>query len=168
MFGLLAGYGYRPMRLMNWMLGVWLGCACLYWLLAQQPYNAITPSDPLVFQNTSYTECRSNELHTVRAAQVEGQGNWPSCSLTPGEYSTLSPLAYSLDLLLPVVDLGQETAWGAYIPAADEGEVRMPIFNLPWGYAARWIAWFEILFGWISSLILVATISGFSRRNDES
>ena len=170
-FGLLAGYGYRPMRLVTWMLGVWLGCAGLYWLLAQQPYNALAPSDPLVFQNTSYVQCRSNELHTVhtvQAAQVAGQGNWPSCSLMPGEYSTFSPLAYSLDLLLPVVDLGQETAWGAYIPAADEGEARMPILNLPWGYLVRFLGWFEILFGWISSLILVATISGFSRRNDES
>lgn len=167
-FGVLAGYGYRPMRLVTYMLGVWLGCAILYGVFAQQPFNAIAPSDPLVFQNTSYAQCRSNELHTVQAAKVAGQGNWPSCSLMSGEYSTFSSFAYSLDLLLPVVDLGQETAWGAYIPAANEGESRIPILNLPWGYAVRWITWFEILFGWISSLILVATISGFSRRNDES
>lgn len=166
-FGLLAAYGYRPLRLLTWMLGVWLGCAGLYWLLAQQPYNSIAPSNPLVFQNANYAPCRSNELHTVQTVRVDGQGNWPSCNLMPGEYSTFSSLAYSLDLLLPVVDLGQETAWGAYIPAEDEGEPRMPFLKLPWGYAVRWLAWFEILFGWMSSLILVATISGFSRRNDE-
>ena len=30
-FGLLAGYGYKPMRLLIWMFGVWGVCALTYW-----------------------------------------------------------------------------------------------------------------------------------------
>ena len=31
------------------------------------------------------------------------------CKSLPAEYTTFSPLAYSLDILLPLVDLGQKT-----------------------------------------------------------
>jgi len=162
-FGKLAGYGYRPVRLVSWMFAAWLICAGFYWGLAQPPFNAIAPSDPLVFQNPNYSKCKPHQSDPTVAA-----GNWPSCTALPGEYSTFDPLFYSLDLLLPVVDLGQEKAWGAYIPSVNESAVHEPILNWRWGYVVRFVGWFETLFGWISSLLLVAIISGFSRRNDES
>ncbi len=177
-FGKLAGYGYRPVNLVMWMLTVWLLCAGFYWALAQPPFNAIAPSDPLVFQNPRYSECRpmqgerpeSAEKRQGQGGQVDATrtiGNWPLCSDMPGEYSTFSPWAYSLDLLLPVVDLGQEKSWGAYIPSVNESEAHESILNWRWGYFVRFVAWFQTLFGWLSSLLLVAIISGFSRRNDE-
>jgi hypothetical protein len=177
MFGKLAGYGYRPVDLVMWMLGVWLACGGIY-RLAQSPFNVMAPSDPLVFQDARYSECRptqekqpdSAEKEQGKAEQSEKVrtiGNWPLCSDMPGEYSTFSPWAYSLDLLLPVVDLGQEKSWGAYIPSPNEGAADESILNWRWGYFVRFVTWFETLFGWVSSLLLVAIISGFSRRNDE-
>ncbi|MDH1700254.1 hypothetical protein [Comamonas terrigena] len=177
MFGKLAGYGYRPVDLVMWMLGVWLACAGVYWYFASPPYAAIAPSEPLVFQDARYSECRPQAKESVSIEKQKGQdeqpdkkrmiGNWPLCSDMPGEYSTFSPLAYSLDLLLPVVDLGQEKYWGAYIPSPNESAANESILNWRWGYFVRFVTWFETLFGWVSSLLLVAIISGFSRRNDE-
>ncbi len=97
LFGALAGYGYRPMRLLMCTVAVWLFCALVYWWLALPPYNAIGPTDPLVFQNEDYAACTA-----------ASNGNWFLCRLLPAEYTTFSPLAYSLDILLPLVDLGQE------------------------------------------------------------
>ena len=34
--GLLAGYGYRPGRLLAWMVGVWLACSLAYWATAPE------------------------------------------------------------------------------------------------------------------------------------
>lgn len=159
MFGQLAGYGYRPIRLVGWMVGVWLLCGVAYWWLALPPRSAMAPSDPLVFQNVSYAECLPD--------QVAKPGNWYLCAPLRGEYATFSPFAFSLDLMLPVVDLGQEKTWGAFVPTPKETPLGELLWHWHWGHAARLLTWLQTLFGWLSSLLLVAIVSGFSRRNDE-
>lgn len=64
--------------------------------------------------------------------------------------STLGPLAYSLDRLLPLVDLGQGGALGA---ASD------------WTHALRWVAYVETGFGWIAALLLLASLAGWMERD---
>lgn len=158
-FGLLAGYGYRPIRLLGWMAGVWFVCGAMYWWLALPPRSAMAPSDPLVFQNPAYRECLPDK--------DPKPGNWYLCDALRGEYATFSPLAFSLDVMLPVVDLGQEKSWGTFVPTPREKPLEELFGHFHWGHLARLLIWFEILFGWLSSLLLVAIVSGFSRRNDE-
>jgi len=158
-FGLLAGYGYRPIRLLGWMAGVWFVCGAMYWWLALPPRSAMAPSDPLVFQNPAYRECLPDK--------DPKPGNWYLCDALRGEYATFSPLAFSLDVMLPVVDLGQEKSWGTFVPTPREKPLEELFGHFHWGHVARLLIWFEILFGWLSSLLLVAIVSGFSRRNDE-
>jgi len=109
LFGFLAGYGYHPLRLFMSLVGVWLFCGVIYWWLAYAPHSAIGPTDPLVFQNTVYSACAK-----------ENYGNWMLCEQLPAEYTTFSPLAYSLDILLPLVDLGQEKRWGPLTPTPEK------------------------------------------------
>jgi hypothetical protein len=56
------------------------------------------------------------------------------------------PWAYSLDVLLPVVNLHQEEFW------------------IPRG-AARWWAWFSILAGWLLTSIVLAALTGLLKRD---
>ena len=70
---------------------------------------------------------------------------------TPPDYSTPQPLAYSLDLILPLVDLQQDADWAPIVINANGNQ-------LFWGYALRALMWFEILFGWTASLMLVAVL----------
>jgi hypothetical protein len=174
-FWALAGYGYRPMRLLMWFVVVWLSCAAFYSALALPPQGVFAPSDPLVFQHADYAACvpssdaAQTELAKTKNAApptVKGAGNWYLCEKLREEYSTFSPLAYSLDVLLPLVDLGQEKAWGPLIPTPREAWYA-ELFAVSWKHVARWLIWFETLFGWVGSLLFVAIVSGLAKRRDE-
>ncbi|WCM93223.1 hypothetical protein M5C99_00375 [Acidovorax sp. NCPPB 2350] len=149
-FGVLIGYGYRPLRLVKWMVLVWLVGAAIFWAAALQ--GIMGPSNPLVFNDPKLAcACRSN---------------WYLCPDLPEEYTGFSPLAYSLDLLLPLVNLQQETDWAPLVPTPQTGW-RSELVHWSWKHATRMVVWFEILFGWISSLLLVAVFSGLAKRRDE-
>jgi len=168
LFGWLSGYGYRPMRLVYRMFVVWLICGIGYWCLALPPHNAIGPSDPLIYQNKQYADCvlGSPQATSAAASCTPHAGNWYLCAPLPAEYSTLSPFAYSLDILLPFVDLGQEKAWGPLVPTPKE-LVWEEVMAFSAGHAVRWLVWFETMFGWVGGLLLVGIVSGFSRRSEE-
>jgi hypothetical protein len=150
-FKWLIGYGYRPLRLGAWMVGVWLVCAFVYWSAALQ--GVMAPSNPLVFQNMPhYKSCKPN---------------WYLCEALPEEYTGFSPLAYSLDVLLPLVNLQQEQDWAALIPTP-KGSWYQELFG-HWSFKhfVRLVIWFEILFGWVASLLLVAVVSGLTKRSED-
>lgn len=166
LFGILAGYGYRPMWLMAWMVAVWLICGMGFWFLALPPHNAIGPSDPLVFQNERYAACVPGSAAAASRAPNAGAGSWYLCQPLPAEYSTFSPLVYSLDIMLPLVNLGQENAWGPLVPTPQQN-VWSELRALSSGHVVRLLVWFETLFGWVGGLLLVSIVSGFARRTEE-
>ncbi len=93
-------------------------------------------------------------------------GNWYLCNSLREEYTGFSPLAYSLDILLPLVDLQQERDWAPMIntPTADWVQElgRMDSERL-----TRLVIWFQTLFGWVASLLLVAIVSGLTKRRED-
>lgn len=172
LFWLFTGYGYRPLRLLGWMFGVWLICAMFYWYAAAGQ-GVFAPSDPLVFQNPNYAVCALGYVvPTPQAANaapptVQGAGNWYLCEKLPEEYSGFSPLAYSLDVILPLVDLQQETSWSPLVPTPKAVWYQELFSFCDWKHFTRFVLWFEILFGWVSSMLLVAVVSGLTKRREE-
>jgi hypothetical protein len=63
----------------------------------------------------------------------------------PSQLPTFHPLIYALDLLLPIVNLGQEVAW------------------VPHGWAERW-AWGLIVAGWLLTTVVLAGLTGILKR----
>ncbi|MDU8498431.1 membrane-associated oxidoreductase [Pseudomonas syringae] len=163
MYGFLTGYGYRPMLLLRSFVVVWLVCSGIYWLAANE--GAIfAPSDPLVFQNEKYASCVPPASPTGQ--EPLGTGNWYLCAELPEAYTGFSPLAFSLDLLLPLVDLHQEKDWAPLIETP-----KANIFAELWGFFSakrlvRFVMWVEILAGWGFSLLFVAVVSGLARRKE--
>jgi hypothetical protein len=50
LLGLLAGYGYRPARLLGWLAAVWLLCSGVYWVAADRVVaQSGVPSADVVF-----------------------------------------------------------------------------------------------------------------------
>ncbi len=121
LYGVFAGYGERPLRLVAAMALAWLLCGGAYWAADEQHAIASTRSStrPLA------------EFH---------------------------PWLYSLDLLLPLVDLRQARDW-APMPA---GAARSDDF---WRHVMPWLTGFEALFGWAAALLLVLSVSGVTDRD---
>ncbi len=172
-FRILTGYGYRPIRLLGWFTGIWLACATFYWFAALPPNDVFAPSNPLVFQHAEYQACAPDRPETKKEMakppkqqKVVGAGNWYLCSELREEYTGFSPLAYSLDVILPLVDLQQQKDWGPLIPTPQPH---------PWyefrergmKHLVRLVIWFETLFGWLASLLLVAIVSGLTKRRED-
>ncbi len=174
-FRILTGYGYRPMRLLGWFFGVWLGCAIFYWCAALPPNNVFAPSNPLVFQEAAYAACvPGSDAATLERAKpadampapIKGAGNWYLCEKLRAEYTGFSPLAYSLDVILPLVDLQQQKDWSPMIPTPKAvwwEELR----GSGWKHITRMVVWAETLFGWLASLLLVAIVSGLTKRRED-
>jgi hypothetical protein len=175
-YGYLTGFGYRPMLLLPWFALVWTLCTLIYWGAAS--HGAIfAPSNPLIFQNEAYESCRPDreqvwlsKRHDRRPAELpdefKGPGNWYLCDVLREEYTGFSPMAFSLDLLLPLVDLHQENDWAPLI-ATPKANVLEELAGLFSGKRiVRFVMWCEILAGWGFSLLFVAVVSGLARRKE--
>lgn len=76
-------------------------------------------------------------------------------ALAPGkDYETFYAFAYALDVVVPVLDLGQTDAWA---PSPARGD---------WGYWMFYLQKMFIVAGWVVTAIAAAAISGMIRRDD--
>lgn len=134
----VAGYGYR------WK--GWVILVSLVWLLAWGFYDqagrhgAMAPADPIVFLDPQLEECREN---------------WTSCTHPKmvDEHTPFQPVVYALDVLLPIVSLGQETAWAPMVKAFSielPGPAAIPVHK----WAGFVLMWTEILLGWVFGIVL--------------
>ena len=75
----------------------------------------------------------------------------------PSEYSGFEPLLYSADVVLPIINLRQKIDWAPRIVYADGN-------RWPLGELVRNWEWFQIVAGWMLSLLFVSAIGGAIRR----
>ncbi len=92
-FGTAYGYGY--FRLSAFLIALWLAGGFIYASASNQ--GAFAPSNPVIYLNAELRE---------KCAK-----NWTDCKGAPPELPSFSPLTYSLDVMLPVLDLGQKRDW---------------------------------------------------------
>jgi hypothetical protein len=140
LFGMCAGYGHRPLRLLVGAAAVWLLCGMLFWAAAER--GALAPSAQMLLADPRLASCR------------------PDCAQLPATAPTFQPFVHSLDVLLPLVDLRQQRHWA---PARDamaidvERWIGTPLVQL--------LTWFEGAFGWIAALTLLAAVTGLTDRD---
>lgn len=159
-YGKTAGYGYKPLRVLGTMFMVWFLCSLFYWNASKVAVFA--PTNPLVFQKKDSYVCNVNSKGTPWSNifswdKYDSNNNWVLNKNLEGEYTTFNPFLYSLDVILPIVDLQVEKDWGQYV-SPNNGTLND---------FTRWIMWFEILFGWTYSLILVAILSGLAKNEKD-
>ena len=125
-YGLLAGYGYRPVRIILWVIGLWAVSATAFSTAAEN--GLMAPSNPVLHAheagaNVDVTACGAN-------GDVQPSRYWVRCAGMPAEYTTFSPLGYAADMILPLVNLQQDTEWGPVVSNA-----KGPLY---WGVVTRW------------------------------
>jgi hypothetical protein len=142
-FGALAGYGLRPQRLLGWALAAWLACTAAFWFAAEE--GVFAPTDAQVFSDPRAASCRTPRPH------------WTRCPALPAEQPRFDALGYSLDQLVPLVDLQQVRHWAPMGGRLGEG--------VQVGDGVRWLGWLEALFGWVVLLLGLVSMSGWADRD---
>jgi hypothetical protein len=157
-YGRLAGFGYRPARILLWMMAVWFLSGAYFSTAATSGLMAPTRTE-IYAHRLIHADLGSAQPDGATCGiqrEVAPPFWWTQCKAMPSEYTTFNSWVYSLDLILPLVDLQQDSDWA---PAATYIDSKQVTHNLPGGMIARGIMWFEILFGWFTSLMFIAIVS---------
>lgn len=147
-YGALAGYGYRPLRTVGWMASFWIAGSLIYAAAASD--GMFGPSNPRIYMDPRLGNCGDGG--------EAGKVHWTKCSDLPVEYTVFSPWIYSLDLILPVVELRQDQDWSPIINSKSGHPLRA-------GRALRAFVWIEILVGWLTSLLLVSALGRLIQKD---
>lgn len=142
---LVIGYGYDPKRPLFWSVGL----ICLGWALAAFGWQlgVFTPLSPQILVSEDW-------LAAMQVNAAHPTAHWLT-SDSAQHYESFSAFLFALDTYLPVMDLGQEKAWG-----------------LTTGTASGW--WgrtFWVLLqaaGWVVTSLGIAGVAGLVQkgRND--
>jgi hypothetical protein len=150
LYGEVAGYGYRPMSSLLYLLSIWLLCTLIYFFHSE-PNGVFAPTNPII-HNDAALQAACGVRSGVR------ETTWTICTSLPQEYTTFNAAMYSVDLILPLVNLQQENDW-APLATYDNGE------NFWLAMFTRGVVWFEILAGWMLSLLLVAVLGNLVKKD---
>lgn len=138
----LIGFGFRPEFALAWAAGTFLLATLVYWVAYST--GGMVPNSAVVMISTSWAEAMVQAPAApalVWTSMAEGQ-----------HYESFAALPYALDVVLPIVDLGQQSAWAP------------TTLTIPGTLA--WVAtWVFTLFGWMLSALLVAALTGLIQKN---
>lgn len=163
-YGVVAGYGYKPARIFVALFIIWILCAIIYQFAANN--GVIAPTDSDVFAHSLLHHDLQSRLDDAAKCGVVGEVDapryWPQCPNLPSEYTTFNQYIYSADVILPLVDLQQDSKWA---PISTFVAVSGAVEPSALGRLARALVWFEIISGWVLSLMLVAIITRLVNRD---
>jgi len=140
LLAVLIAYGHRPLRALWWLAGMWAFGAMLFaWA---HVYGSFKPNNAFILRSAEWAQC-------VDGGERRGdQSSTLDCYLDQPEaagFPAFNAALYSLDTLVPVVDLEVQDYW---VP--DEKVA---------GWA-RYYLWVHIAMGWFLALLAVAGFSG--------
>jgi hypothetical protein len=149
-------YGRQPLLALLWLILFWAIGVVVFGLAEQ--HSALKPNSPVVLRSLEWTMCniqRTDSRYMPSAGQVMagraavGQSQL-SCFLSQPEassYPEFNAWMYSLDALLPVMEIGQKQYWRPD-PAKPNGMLTLNYY------------YFLSVIGWALSLLAVAGFSG--------
>jgi hypothetical protein len=154
-FGLVVGYGHKPERSFYMLLTlVFIG-----WFLADKAWDAgdFAPTAGPVLMSEGWQTLATDERIAnpakVWSDKYMAAPDGTSVFTAGRDYETFNAVSYAVDLVVPIVALGQEAAWA---PSTTRG---------PWGWWLWWIRWWLIALGWIVTAIGAAAVTGVIRRD---
>ena len=150
--GFSVGYGYKPTRAL-WISAIFVVIG----------WGVFFTADYL-----GYMSPRDGTVVTELAAH-------PSEHIPP-QYTEFNALVYALDVYLPVIELGQDAAWGPTDVARSDaptrppgcsiiGKVQLIAIWLARNGFHRFVYWSEVIFGWIFISLFVAGMSGIMKKD---
>jgi len=138
------GYGYRPARAVGLALLLILGLG-LFFRAAWQAGD-MTPNAAPILVSQAWIE--ATKSHPDNPGEF-----WSSAGQAGQDWETFSGFAYGADLVIPIVNLGQEAAWA---PSTS----RSPLGRIGW-----WLRWFAMGLGWVVTALAAGAITGVIRKD---
>jgi hypothetical protein len=170
-FDVSVRYGHQPLRAFLFLAGFAVFGTGLFYQASQS--DAIKPNSAVVLRAPEWSACavpagsfvhdRRTEDGTTkllgRAKPHESQRDCFERQPEAASWPEFNAFVYSLDTLLPIVDLEMQTYW---IPDEDKnGDHWWDSF----GWWARTYLWIQIAMGWALSLLAVAGFSGLVKSD---
>jgi hypothetical protein len=174
LWGVAAGYGYRPLRLLWALPVIWAISVGLFSVAADR--GVMAPTDEKVLASAEFKHCHP-----------EHGGNWTHCALAPA-YPDFNAAAYALQTLFPAIEARQSKDWApapwvrplgrnsaapasAASAASTTGGANVEVSEaepLPpasgWGLVALWWSWVEATFGLAAPLLVGLVWTGLIQR----
>ena len=147
----IAGYGYAPQRALYWMLGT----IAVAFFLSLWTWNegSFAPNSAVVITSQGWVETTSKDCLHLPFPDCDANPA-ATCSSVQGlDWDSFNALGYAADLVIPILDLGQNDAWA---PSKDRGG---------WGKLLWWSRWVLAAIGWFVSALGVAAITGLVQKN---
>ena len=138
----LIGYGYRPQRSLAVLFAI-LAATSLFFHLTWKAGDMAPSAAPVLVSQGWADALAADSKHTAAYWGTTPAGQ---------DYETFHPVAYAFDLFVPLVDLGQESAWS---PSTERG---------PLGRVGWWLRWLLEIVGWVVTAVAAAAVTGLVRR----
>jgi hypothetical protein len=158
--GATVAYGRQPLLALLWLFCFWLFGVAVFGQAEKE--GAIMPNSAVVLRAPEWTLCgmeQSEQRTMLASGQTSGLAgvgqNQLACFRQRWEassYPAFSPWMYSLDTLLPVLDMGQRAFWRPN-PTKQGGRMAMTYFYV------------QSVVGWALSLLAVAGFSGLVKSS---
>ncbi|RDJ24046.1 hypothetical protein DWF00_02825 [Bosea caraganae] len=153
--GVTLAYGRQPLLAFVWLILFWFLGVVIFGYAEHR--GAVMPNSAVVLRAPEWTLCgidRSEHRSLFATQQTNGLAEPGQTQLDcfrrrweASSYPAFSPWMYSLDTLLPVLDMGQRTFWRPN-PSKPGGRIAINYF------------YFQSIVGWALSLLAVAGFSG--------
>ena len=144
-FWLVAGYGYRPFNSVLFLIGF---IAALYipTYLAYDEGSFAPNSGPILVSDA--WQGLATDTSVDNPAKV-----WAAKTGPGQDWESFSTLAWSADVVIPIIEFGQTSAWA---PSTERGF---------WGRHLFWMRWVFTIMGWIAAALGAAAVTGIIRRD---
>jgi len=151
-FKYVANYGYEPWRAGYWLAGFWLAGTLIFGWAEAAAY--MRPAKERITASAEYTlpQPACETLGWRYVAVPNGAAPPPSSMCVPADYTAFHAVTYSLDILIPIVDLHQETFWEPSSAGWRGGFLRF------------WL-WFQIIAGWVLTTVTVVGFTGVIKKD---
>ena len=148
-----VSYGQKPLSALRWLFLLWVigfGVFLLTWQL-----NAFKPNNAFVLRADEWVNC-SQESPSYKTRKGTPTASQLRCFLARPQakgFPEFNAGVYALDVLFPLVEVEQQVHW---VPDED---------IWPAGVLAKGLVYFEIVAGWLLSLLAVAGLSGIIKSD---
>ncbi len=150
----LTGYGFAPRRTLIAILCL----LAITGVVAQKTWQdgSFAPNSDVILVSDGWQDLLLKDcLPEIISACVSNPAEvWSNDDRNGLDWDSFNAIGYAADLVIPVLDLGQTSAWA---PSKDRG---------PWGWGLWWGRWVLEALGWLVTALGAAAVTGLIQRSN--